>query len=139
MALISKLEGVAEVLSNLNRSNAALAVRFEQGVKLAGLMLQRESQKLVPVHFGVLKNSAFTRAEGSGFDTDVNVGYTAAYAVYVHEAVGMVLKGQPRTGKNAHGRYWDPQGRAQAKFLEEPARRLTPQLLKMIQQIARIQ
>ena len=57
----------------------------------------------------------------------VVVGYTAAYALYVHESVGMVLKGQPRPGKN-RGNFWDPAGRGQAKFLEEPARTLQDEL-----------
>lgn len=34
-----------------------------QGLLLAGLRLQRESQKLCPVETGTLKNSAFTRIE----------------------------------------------------------------------------
>lgn len=60
---------------------------------------------------------------GRGKEMDkaaVIVGYTAAYAVYVHENVEMKLKGKPRPRKR--GYYWDPQGVAQAKFLEEPAR-----------------
>jgi len=66
--------------------------------------------------------------------TDVNVivGYTQSYAVYVHEAVGMVLKGQPRTGKKSSGKYWDPQGRAQAKFLEEPFRKISKDLVGIV-------
>lgn len=52
-------------------------------------------------------------------DCSVAVGYTAAYALYVHENIEMVLAGQPRPTK---GNYWDPQGRAQAKFLEAPFR-----------------
>ena len=51
----------------------------------------------------------------------VIVGYTAKYALYVHENTEMTLKGQKRPGKN-RGKFWDPQGRAQAKFLETPAR-----------------
>ena len=53
-------------------------------------------------------------------DTCVVVGYTAAYALWVHEAVEMTLRGLPRPRNR--GKYWDPQGRAQAKFLETPAR-----------------
>lgn len=84
----------------------------------------------------------------------VLVGYTAAYAIYVHENMeiwppGMRLKGLPRgqglrrdpktgvvyvpksllsTGKVSgkhRGFYWDPQGKAQPKFLEAPARELS--------------
>jgi hypothetical protein len=133
MAIIKELEGLQEVLTNLRRANRALEDGAERGLKKAGLFLQRESQKLVPVDFGNLKASAFTRAEGKGFDTAVSVGYTAGYALYVHEAVGMVLKGQARSAPSK-GRYWDPQGRAQAKFLEEPARRLAPDLTRIVQE-----
>lgn len=54
-------------------------------------------------------------------NVSVVVGYTAAYALYVHECIEMKLKGQPRRAPSK-GFYWDPQGRAQAKFLETPAR-----------------
>lgn len=50
------------------------------------------------------------------------VGFSADYAAAVHEAVGMVLQGQPRP--SGIGLYWDPQGRAQAKFLETAVRRM---------------
>lgn len=137
MAIVNKIEGVQQVLANLRKEDQKLSERMSRALRLAGLTLQRESQSLVPVDFGNLKASAFTRVEGSGYDTEVSVGYTAAYALYVHEAVGMVLKGKPRPAPSK-GRYWDPQGKAQAKFLEEPSRRLTPELLKMIQEAAKI-
>lgn len=66
--------------------------------------------------------------------TTVIVGYTAAYAIYVHERVEMKLKGQPRR-KPSKGKYWDPQGRAQAKFLEEPARTLQPELARIVVEV----
>ena len=132
MAIVTKLDGLSEVLKNLRKKEGELAVAAERGLKRAGLLLQRESQKKVPVEFGPLKNSAFTRHEGKGWDTVVNVGYTVAYALYVHEAVGMVLKGLPRP--SGRGKYWDPQPQASAKFLEEPARRLAPELTRMIKE-----
>lgn len=61
------------------------------------------------------------------------VGYSAPYAMAVHEKVGMVLKGVPRP-KPKKGKYWDPQGRAQAKFLEEPSRRLKNELKEFIRE-----
>jgi len=130
MAIINAIEGVREVLTKLRLRNERLAKGCNRGLRVAGLALQRESQKMVPVNFGVLKASAFTRANGEGFKTEVDVGYTALYAIYVHEAVGMKLKGLPRP--KGRGKYWDPQGRAQAKFLEEPARRLGPKLVGII-------
>jgi hypothetical protein len=84
----------------------------------------------------------------------VLVGFTAAYALFVHENMeiwppGMRLKGLPRgvglyrkggvvyvsesiltsgkakTSGGHRGFYWDPQGKAQPKFLEGPARELS--------------
>lgn len=113
--------GLDQLKLNLKKRRADLAPAVARGLKLAGLVLQRESQLIVPVDTGNLKASAFTRASGKGFDAVVNVGYTAAYAMYVHENVEMKLKGQPRRPP-AKGNYWDPPGRGQAKFLEAPAR-----------------
>ncbi len=136
MAQITAIKGIQVVLRNLKARQEELGKGIERGLKKAGLRLQAESQKLVPVNFGVLKASAFTRAEGTGLKTKVKVGYTAAYALYVHESVGMVLKGLPRP--HNRGRYWDPQGRAQAKFLEEPVRRLAKELREIIKNEAKI-
>lgn len=122
-----------QIKRNIQLRRARLEKGVEIGLKRAGLRLQRESQKMVPVEYGVLKASAFTRATGAGFNTRVNVGYTALYALWVHESIGMVLKGLPR--RSGKGKYWDPQGRAQAKFLEEPSRR--PALIKEMIQIVK--
>lgn len=162
MANVRQLTGVKTVLANLKRKQAGIGNGVSRGLRLAGLFLQRESQKKVPVNFGVLKASAFTRRKGRGFGTQVTVGYTASYALFVHESVEMKLKGQPRTSGSAaydaavaeasrigvppprhkpagfQGHYWDPQGRAQAKFLEEPARTNRDKLRQIILQSAKL-
>jgi hypothetical protein len=89
----------------------------------------------------------------------VAVGYSANYALYVHENMeiwppGMRLKGLPRGqgfrrkdgvvyvpkrvltsgkvgGKN-RGFYWDPQGKAGPKFLEGPARELHAEIGRIV-------
>lgn len=142
MAQLPAILGTKNVLANIAKSQLRLGVVSGQALKLAGLRLQRESQQLVPVDTGNLKASAYTRSAGVGFKTVVTVGYEAAYALFVHEAVGMVLKGQPRPGGTVksgkrkgqpkRGKYWDPQDRAQAKFLEQPARTLRKELLAII-------
>lgn len=48
-------------------------------------------------------------------------GFTANYALYVHENTEMKLAGLPRRPPGK-GSYWDPQGQARPKFLEGPAR-----------------
>jgi len=131
MASVNTIVGVEQVLARLRAKTMAMSLGCSRGLRLAGLMLQRESQRLVPVDYGVLKASAFTRSFGAGFSTQVIVGYTAEYAIYVHENVEMKLKGQPRPPPHK-GKYWDPQGRGQSKFLEEPARRLRGDMRRVI-------
>jgi len=78
----------------------------------------------------------------------VIVGYTAKYALPVHENREMKLKGLPRDPRkrpnikhqknprkrkfNPKGKFWDPQGRGQSKFLEEPFRVLQDTLVREI-------
>lgn len=135
MAAVAHISGIDEIIRNLGRINAQIARGVARGLKRGGLLLQKESQKIVPVDKGPLKASAFTRnVGGSGFKTDIIVGYTADYAVYVHEnlearhgaefnaAFGKEIGAKPR-GPNQ-----------QAKFLEQPARQLKPTILKIIHQ-----
>ena len=63
----------------------------------------------------------------------INVGFKAPYALYVHENTEMKWQGLPR--KSGIGVYWGPHG--QAKFLEEPARELKPQIAARIVQVTR--
>ena len=63
-----------------------------QNLIKAGYYIQRESMKVVPILTGNLRGSAFTRFTGTGLQTRVQVGYTAAYALFVHEII-----------ENAHG------------------------------------
>ncbi len=133
MATFNELNSVTNVVRNIARQQERIAAGMERGLKKAGLTLQRASMLLVPVEFGVLKASAFTRAVGTGYKTVVKVGYTARYAIYVHELVDMKLKREPRVPNPPHkGNYWDPAGRGQAKFLEAPARSMKAQLRKII-------
>lgn len=118
---MAKVTGLQAVLGNLKRVKGDVANGVERGVVKAGLALQRASQKVVPVDTGNLKGSAFTKKEGTGFETDAIVGYTAGYAIFVHED----LEAQHAEGK-------------QAKFLEGPARELAPQLVEIIRKEAQI-
>ncbi len=81
MANVRKLLGEKEFEQVAKKQ----AKRFEVGLKRAGLFIQRESQKIVPVEFGLLKNSARTETAGKGFDAEVTVSYQTAYAILVHE------------------------------------------------------
>lgn len=120
MANSKNVKGVDQVLANIDKLQEQIGSGFKKGLTRAALYLQAASQKLTPVDTGTLRASAFTRVTGSGLAAKATVGYTAFYALFVHELVEMKLKGQPRPG--GRGRFWDPQGKAQAKFLETPMR-----------------
>ncbi len=102
---MGNVRGFNKVKAALRKVEKRHAKGMERGVVKAGLHLQRKSQIIVPVEFAVLKNSANTRKEGSGFDVEVVVSYGTEYAVFVHED----LEAEHKPGK-------------QAKFLEQPAR-----------------
>lgn len=63
----------------------------------------------------------------------VNVGFTAPYALPVHEKVEMKWQGLPR--RSGIGVYWGPHGKA--KFLEDPARDNQAAIAARIAQVTR--
>jgi hypothetical protein len=104
-------------LASYKGAGDRVADAFSAGVKAAGLYIQAESMKRVPVEYGNLIGSAGTRAEGSGFSTVVYVYYGTDYAIWVHENLEMALKGQPRP--SGLGNYWDgTEGAGRSKYLE---------------------
>lgn len=116
------IRGQGEILMNLKRYKNLTPEGVSKGLIAAGMFLQAESQRQVPVEYGILRASAYTRPIKTRGSTTVVVGYGAKYALFVHEAPG-VLRGKRRYGKRADGRprkghYWDPQGIAEPKFLE---------------------
>lgn len=74
---------------------------LDRGLLKAGLQLQADAQKLVPIDTGRLKASAKTQVENS----EVTVSFNTPYALVVHERLDV----------------YHPVG--QAKYLEEPARK----------------
>lgn len=80
-----QLEGVNEVTRNLLRAGKIIQRNTQRGMKKAGLFLERKSNEIVPIQTGNLRGSSFVRASGSGVRFAVTIGYTASYAVFVHE------------------------------------------------------
>lgn len=85
---------IHELFAAQNSFKAKLRGRFlryglliGQNLIRAGYYIQRESMKIVPIQTGNLRDSAFHRFTGTGLQTRVQVGYTAAYALFVHEIV----------------------------------------------------
>ena len=113
---MSNVSGVKEIKASIKVLKKAGGKGIERGLKRAGLFLQRESQKIVPIETGTLKGSADTRSKGRGEKTEVTVGYyDTDYAIYVHEN----LEARHKPGK-------------QAKFLEEPLRNKRERLREIV-------
>lgn len=137
MAGPGKVVGYEQVLRNLNREVAGIKGRTMAGLLEAGLLIQRSAQQKVPIDTGNLRASAYTRRHESK-SLAVVVGFTAAYAVFVHENLEQKWKGKSRRTGSKKGRYWDPQGRAGPKFLERAVRENTRQALAAIQRHAKV-
>lgn len=109
------VQRLKHIKAALKKRPGMTATALRRGLFRAGLFLQRESQKIVPVEFGVLKASANTRLEGDGLSSEAIVSYGAEYAIYVHEN----LEARHKPGK-------------QAKFLETPLREKQKELAAII-------
>lgn len=108
----------AQFQRNLARALGDMKKNAIKGIRLATAFVKLEAQKQVPVDEGNLKASAYTSVSVGNYGTVGEIGFTAEYAVYVHEAP-MTLKGEPRRGEDAKGFYWDPQGTGTNKFLQK--------------------
>ena len=102
-----------EGLDDLNSQLRALAKESPRAVERAafagGLKIQGYAQENVPVEYGPLRASGYTQKIPLGAE----VGFSAEYAIYVHENMEQKLKGEPRP--SGLGTYWNPGG---PKFLE---------------------
>lgn len=112
MAVKSEITGFDEVLRNLDREVDGIKGRSIEGLLEAGLQIEAAAKRRTPVDTGNLRASAYTIKQG---DTAVVVGYTAAYAPFVHEATGK-LAGQRRRGGSGKGLYWET---GEPKFLQK--------------------
>lgn len=107
------IEGLENVLKNLNREVEKIKEKRMAGMMAAGFMILGRSQRRVPVHIGKLRASGYVRKET---ENSVVIGYSAKYARAVHENLEMKWRGKPR--RDGKGVYWGPAG--ESKFLEKP-------------------
>lgn len=116
------MKGGDIALKNLNKEIEKIINRSAKGLTVAALRIRRTSQLKTPVDTGNLKASAYTETYKRPQGPAAVIGYTAEYAPWVHEMPG-TLKGKPRPkkigSKADRGFYWDPQGKAEPKFLEK--------------------
>lgn len=115
--MAGEVRGLEEIVSNLNKAVAGIEGATLAGLMEAGLQIEHSAKGRVPVDTGNLKNSGYTRKAGK---LAVEVGFTAFYAVYVHE--------------NLDARH--PVG--EAKFLQNAVSANEGRILEIIQRRARV-
>lgn len=121
-----RVDGLGEAVKQLNIVLNRKRNLTQAGLKEAGLMIQREAQKMTPVETGKLRSSAYTRkAMGGGIA--VEVGFSAEYALWVHENMD-VNGGYPR--RSGIGVIWGPKG--EPMFLEKAFRMIEPQIAAIV-------
>lgn len=115
----AKLRGVRQAVERTSQIvDEIIATKAVRAMKSATYIIRTESATLTPIDTSTLINSQFDTVEVSGTRITSKVGYSAGYALYVHNASGK-LKGRPRS--NGNGTYWSPGGEPQ--FLTKAAQR----------------
>ncbi|QHI88684.1 HK97 gp10 family phage protein [Klebsiella sp. MPUS7] len=108
-----KIRGIEQAKRNLDRIIGDVQGRkVVRAIKSALLIVAPEAARMTPVATSNLINSQFQEVMVNGTRITGRVGYSANYAVYVHEAKG-TLKGKPRPASQGGGNYWDPAGEPQ--------------------------
>lgn len=131
------IQGLDEFLRNLNKELEKIKRGSTTGLTKAAWHVVKESVKIVPVATGYLKNSSYVRPPVVTKNRAVvELGYHAAYALYVHE--------NPRSGKtygySPSGRKYPPGTWAMVgeyKFLEKPFRKERRKIIDIIVKNAR--
>ena len=133
------LDGLDEVLNNLNKEIQGIKGRSLRGLWKAGLFIQGEAQRELreSVVTGNLRASGYTRKKGELVRLDasqirptmnardpvgdppaaVELGFTALYAIYVHENL---------------------EGSRSPKFLEGPLKRHVRKIIQIVRDDAKI-
>ncbi len=113
----AKLKGVREAIAITSQIvDEITAIKVVRALKSATYIIRTESASMTPIETSTLINSQFDTIEVNGTRVTGKVGYSADYALYVHNASGK-LAGKPRpSGKST---YWSPH--AEPKFLTKAA------------------
>lgn len=119
--------GGNRVRSNMRRLVAQIRGPITQRAMAEILIIiEGRAVNLTPVDTSNLVNSRFRQVTNTLTGTKGVIGYTAAYALYVHEASGK-LRGRPRDpSKPGRGNFWDTD--ADPHFLAKGAEEALPEV-----------
>ncbi len=101
---ITKNTAVSGYKKLIGRISGAMS---EDAVTKIAIIGQSNAAAITPVDTSNLLNSQFRNVQATALGWSASVGYTANYALYVHQAPGTLLgTGTPR-GKGSRGNVWD--------------------------------
>jgi hypothetical protein len=116
-----RFKGTNKVVANLSKRVEAIKKRTAAGLMQGALVVKRRSMQLTPHDTGNLKGTCYTKLiEHKGMPV-AEIGYTAAYAIYVHE----INRNYKKPG-------------TQWKYLETAMKEKQKEVLIIIRQFARI-
>jgi len=95
------ITGTATVLANLNKEVLGIKRRTRSKMIMIGLKVQGDSMRITPVDTGNLVGSAYMVVIKSSQGHGVEIGYTANYALFVHEINKRYKKGHYKFLKTA--------------------------------------
>lgn len=149
--MAAKMRGIQQAIKRTQQIVGEITgEKAVRAIKSANFIIRTESASMTPIATSALINSQYDTVEVNGTRITGKIGYSANYALYVHNAPG-TLKGQPRAhfgktsnrsefgpqqvrefgGGSLQGNYWDPSG--EPKFLlkaGENTRELVEQVIK---------
>ncbi len=113
--MAGKLIGLKQAQQNLNKIvDEISSQKIVTALTSASIIIATEAASMTPIDTSTLINSQYRTIDVNGTRVTGRIGYSANYALYVHNASGK-LKGQPRS--NGNGAYWSPSG--EPKFLDK--------------------
>ncbi|WP_312999637.1 HK97 gp10 family phage protein [Leclercia sp.] len=116
----AKLIGVKQAQAKLDAIVGEIQSRnVVAAITAASIIISTEAASMTPVATSTLINSQYRAIDINGTRVTGKIGYSASYALYVHNAPGKLLgKGVARTGKlKGKGNVWDKTG--EPKFLSK--------------------
>lgn len=129
---MSKVKGVKQAMDKTKQELDAFKKRTMAGLLAGAMIVERQAKKDVPREYGNLVGSGYSRKHPSKPMT-AQVGFSAAYALWIHENKEQALKGKPR--KSGLGVYWGPAGKP--RYLAGAAEAKRSEVLAAIAKYAR--
>lgn len=132
--MAAKMRGIQQAIKRTQQIVGEITgEKAVSAIKAANYIIRTESASMTPVATSTLINSQYDTVEVNGTRITGKIGYSANYALYVHNAPGKLLgTNTPRTGRlKGKGNVWDPSG--EPKFLlkaGENTRELVDQVIK---------